>query len=484
MKGVTVMVFYWGGATSASQYEGGFDTKGMDTQDCRPYLKRTDNATTETRLLTRKTIDQAKKNSSSYYYPFRIGTKGYDNVEIDLNLIKDLGLGIYRFSLSWSRLFPNGNENNPSEDGVTYYDKIFKFLHKNNIKIFLTMNHYAVPLYLVEEYGGWKNRKMIDFYLHFASFVFNRWGDYVEYWLPFNEINAGFFSPYNGTGLVKKEGKPYDLSEVFQSLHHQFVANALTIKMARSMHLKGTFGSMIACFCYYPISARPEDNLKQLKDEQINQWFCSDVLMRGKYPYYMTDFFSKNDIKLELNSEDIKTLSEFTCDFISFSYYSSSVASTQEGEKTAGNLVVTTKNKYLKSSDWGWQIDPVGLRTTLNKVYDRYQRPVIISENGFGAIDNINSDGSVHDEYRINYFKSHFDEIKKAVCIDNVNAIAYIAWGIIDIVSAGSCEMEKRYGVVYVDADNNGNGTYRRIKKDSYYWYKKYISEQKEKEKK
>lgn len=467
----------WGGATASSQYEGGFDERGMDTQDCRPYLPRTNNATTATRLLTQKTIDEAKRDQEKFY-PFRKGSCGYEFVEEDLELIDELGLDIYRFSLSWARLFPNGDDVQPNPEGVAYYDKIFDYLEEKKIKIFLTMNHYAVPLHIVEHYNGWKSRKTIDLYIKFAQFVFERWGNKVDYWLPFNEINAGYFSPYNGVGLIKPEDENYDYSDVFKSLHHQFVASAQTIQLAKKMGVRGQFGAMISCFCYYPLTPSPEDNLQLVKDEQINQWYCMDVLSKGYYPYYMMNFFKEKGITFEITEEDISVLKKYTCDFVSFSYYSSSISSVDDSRnQTAGNLVATTKNPYLTASEWGWQIDPIGLHTTLLKVADRYEKPIIISENGLGANDLLETDGTIHDPYRIEYFKAHFKEIEEAKA-EGVDIVAYIAWGIIDIVSAGSCEMKKRYGVVYVDADNLGNGTYKRYKKDSFYWYQKFILDQ------
>ncbi|MHC5228322.1 glycoside hydrolase family 1 protein [Enterococcus sp. LJL99] len=470
----------WGGATASSQYEGGFDgEKGMDTQDCRPYLPRTSNATTATRLLTQEAINQAKDTSTDLFYPFRKGSEGIKFVEEDLALLSELGIDLYRFSISWARLFPNGDELEPNETGVEYYDKVFKKLKENNMKVFLTMNHYAVPLNIVETYGGWKNKETIELYLRFADFVLKRWGEYVDYWLPFNEINAGYFSPFNGVGLIKPKEENYSFTDVFQSLHHQFVASAKTIKLGRKLGVKGAFGSMISCFCYYPLTPKPEDNLKVVQDEQVNQWFCMDVLSKGYYPYYMTPFFEKNQVVLDTTQEELALLKKYTCDFVSFSYYSSSISTMEEdGKQTAGNLVVTTKNPYLEASEWGWQIDSIGLRTTLNKVYDRYQKPVIISENGFGAVDTLEDDATIHDPYRIEYFAKHFAEILKAKS-DGVDIKAYIAWGIIDIVSAGSCEMAKRYGVVYVDADSNGEGSYKRYKKDSFTWYQNFIQQQK-----
>ena len=464
----------WGGATASSQYEGGFSNgKGLDTQDCRAYLPRTSNATEETRLLTKEKIEEAKSAHSDKYYPFRNGTKGFEHLEEDINYLAELGLDLYRFSISWARLFPNGVEEVPNPEGVAYYDKVFQLLAEKNIKIFLTLNHYAMPIYLVENYGGWKCRECIEHFLRFAHFVFERWGKQVDYWLPFNEINAGYFSPYNGVGLLKGENG-FDLSDVFQALHHQFVASAKTIKLAREMKLQGRFGYMIACFCYYPLTSRPEDNLKLVFEEQMNQWYCMDILSKGVYPYYAETFFKQKGIHLTITDEDRRLLKENTCDFVSISFYTSSVITVEEADKTAGNLVVSTKNPYLKASEWGWQIDPVGLRTSLHKVYERYEKPIIVSENGLGARDVLTDTGEVHDPYRIEYMKDYYEQAQLAL-EDGVPLEAYIAWGIIDIVSAGSCEMDKRYGVIYVDADNLGNGSYRRYKKDSFYWYKEFI---------
>ncbi|MCF0148295.1 MAG: glycoside hydrolase family 1 protein [Clostridium sp.] len=469
----------WGGATAASQYEGGFNEggKGLDTQDCRPYLPRTSQATTKTRLLSFDTVEEAKNCKDIGNYAFRRGVEGIKHIDEDLELIKGLGLDVYRFSISWARIFPLGDEDTPNEEGLLFYDHIIQELKKANIKIFITMNHYAVPLHLVEKYGGWRNRKMVDFYFKFAKVVINRWKDDVDFWLPFNEINAGYFSPYNGVGLIKEENEKYDQSLVFQSLHHQFIASAKTIEYGKDI-CKGKFGCMVSCFCYYPLTPRPEDNFKLVHDENVNQWFCSDVLTRGYYPSYMNRFFEEGNIEVKMEEGDDELLRNNVADFVSFSYYSSSIVTIEDAEQTAGNLVATVKNPYLKATEWGWQIDPIGLRTTLNKVYDRYQKPVIISENGLGTQDILNEDLTIHDDYRIQYLKEHFTQIEEAIK-DGVDVRAYFMWGIIDIVSAGSVEMKKRYGVVYVDGDNEGNGTYKRYKKDSYKWYKKFIEEHK-----
>ena len=465
----------WGGATASSQYEGGWQEggKGIDTQDCRLYQKRVSNATTITRLLNKSAVENAK-NDKKNFYPFREGSRGYYHTKEDIRLLKELGIDIYRMSISWARLYPNGDEIEPNAEGIKYYNDVFEEVKKAGMKVFLTMTHYAIPLHLVEEYGGWKNRKLVDLYVRYCKTIFENWGDFIDYYLPFNEINAGYFSPYNGVSLVRENDKGYNLNDVFQGLHHQFVASAKVIQLGRKMNVKGLFGCMVACFCYYPYSCKPEDNMKTIEEENRNTWFCADVLTRGYYPSYMNRFFEERHVKLNITNEDENLLLRYTADFVSFSYYQSSVTSCEEKEKTAGNLVTTIKNPYLEATDWGWQIDSIGLRITLNRVYDRYQKPVFISENGLGTIDLLEEDGTIHDEYRISYLKEHFEQIKEAQK-DGVDILGYIMWGVIDIVSAGSCEMEKRYGVVYVDADNFGNGSYKRYKKDSFFWYKKFI---------
>ena len=306
----------WGGATASSQYEGGWNEggKGLDTQDCRPYLQRTSNSTTATRLLTREAVKRAKEEKGYGHYPYRKASDGYHHMQEDIELLKELGIDVYRMSIGWSRLYPNGDELEPNLAGLEYYDQVFETVHKAGMKIFLTMNHFAVPLHLIEHYGGWTNRKMIDFYLRFAKTVFERWGKYVDYYLPFNEINAGYFSPYNGVGLIREAEVPYDESLCFQSLHHQFIANAKTIEMGRKL-VKGKFGCMIACFCYYPYSCNPVDNMKMIREEQTNQWFCSDVLTRGYYPAYMNRFFENRGISFEIMEGDKELLKENTADF-------------------------------------------------------------------------------------------------------------------------------------------------------------------------
>ena len=317
-------------------------------------------------------------------------------------------------------------------------------------------------------------------YLKYAKVIFERFGEYLDFVVPFNEINTGFFSPFNGLGLLRdenREGSGYDLNDIFAGLHNQFIASAKVIELGKKM-LKASFGCMAACFCYYGYSCNPLDQLKTLQYEQINQWFFTDVLAAGEYPYYMKKYFRDNDIKVEFLPGDREILRNNTADFVGFSYYQSNVCAFEEMEKTAGNLVVSTKNPYLKANEWGWQIDPVGMRISMNKIYDRYKKPVMITENSFGYNDVLEEGNIINDDYRIQYLNDHFEQIKLAID-DGVECLAYLLWGIVDIVSAGSLEMTKRYGVVYVDADNLGNGTYKRYKKKSFKFYKEFIEKEK-----
>lgn len=469
----------WGGATAASQYEGGLcDGKGLDTQDCRRWRQWDAVDTTATRLLTEHDLDEAVTATGRdvELYPFRRGSRGYDLWQVDTDLLIELGIDVYRLSLSWSRLFPTGFEDRPNEAGVRYYDRIIDKLHRAGIRIFITLNHYAMPLELNRAHHGWGSRAVIDSYLRLAEFALRRWGDVVDYWLPINEINAGYFSPFNGLGIVRSPEGDYDYSSVFNGLHYQMVASAAATRMGRDMGVAGRFACMVSCFCYYPLHPSPEDNAKLVHDEQINQWWCSDVLAQGHYGYYAKPFLDDHGVTLDATDADLELLEENTCDVVSFSYYSSSICSVDETRaQVPGNLVSTLRNPCLTRTEWGWQIDPIGLRTTAHKVFDRYHKPVIVAENGLGARDELSASGRVEDDYRIDYLRRHFEQAEQARR-EGVGLEAYLVWGLIDIVSAGSCEMEKRYGVIYVDADNTGAGSYRRFRKDSFHWFRDFIN--------
>ena len=318
-------------------------------------------------------------------------------------------------------------------------------------------------------------KNAVECYVRYTRTLFERLGDRVDYWLPFNEFNAGKFNPYNGVCLIEDQEEDYQ-NAIFQCLHHQFIANALTIQQGHEILPGSKIGGMIARFTTYPATCKPDDVMQMILDDQYSNWFYLDVMTRGKYPAYMERYFEQQGIRIDWQPGDAEILKNNSIDFVAFSYYFSQVSTTEQGwEKTSGNLIMANKNPYLETSEWGWQKDPVGLRVTLNQVYDRYQLPVFIAENGLGAVDKVEADGSIHDPYRIDYIKAHVEQMKEAVK-DGVELIGYTMWGFIDLVSCGSMEMSKRYGVIYVDQDDAGHGTLARSRKDSFYWYQKCIA--------
>ncbi len=478
--------FLWGGATAASQVEGAWniDGKGLDTSDCRPGnfdVPSVDKIKWPCRLMTDTRFKNGIQEKNKGEYPFRWGADQYHHFKEDIALFAEMGLKIYRMSISWARIYPNGDDKEPNEKGLAYYRDVFKECKKYGIKVYCTILHYSIPVNLITKYGGWKNRKVIDFYVKFASTVIKEFKDYVDIWLPFNESNASVFHPYNGIGLVMPDEcadwkEPFrDVKQdIYQAVHHQFIANALTVKIAHEICPSIKVSCMIAWFCPYPATCNPEEVLMAYQQQQYECLFFTDVMMRGYYPSYMKKYFKENNINIHMEADDEKLLKEYTADIVSFSYYFSSVATVDpDWQKTDGNLKRACVNPYLTRSEWGWQKDPLGLRITLNWLYDRYQKPIFIAENGLGAKDFVEN-GMIHDPYRIEYLKEHFKAMADAID-DGVDLIGYTMWGIIDLVSCGTVEMKKRYGVIYVDADDEGNGTFNRYRKDSFYWYKKVI---------
>lgn len=475
--------FLWGGAIASSQADGAYlqDGKGLDSQDLRYFdadWTRSQRDENRNINMTSKLFDQALNATQINHYPFRYGIDFYNRWSEDLDLFEELGIKVFRTSINWARIFPNGDDATFNREGMEFYRKLFFECQKRNIKVFATILHYNIPVNLITKYGGWKNRKLIDFYVKYATALFENLGDLVDYWLPFNEINAARFNPYNGCCLIKDQEDDY-LNAIFQCTHHQFVANALVVKAAHEMIPGSKVGGMIARFTSYPATCQPEDVMQSIIDENYKNYFYTDVMARGYYPSYGRRMFEENNIEIAIEAGDLEILKEYTVDFISFSYYMSMVSTTDTAhEKTSANLVSGNKNPYLKTSEWGWQIDPKGLRISLNQMYDRYQLPLFIAENGLGAKDELTVDFKVHDDYRINYLKEHFIEMSEALK-DGVDLIGYTMWGLIDIISCGTIEMSKRYGVIYVDQDDYGDGTLARYKKDSYYWYKNVIKNNK-----
>ena len=451
--------FLWGGAISANQVEGAYleGGKGLSTADVLP-----------------RGMMSAPVIPTEGDYQSHTGIDFYHRYKEDIKLFKELGFKCLRLSIAWSRIFPNGDEEIPNEEGLEFYDNVFDELIANGIEPVVTLSHYEMPLGLSSNYGGFANRKLIGFFERYARAVFTRYKDKVKYWMTFNEINSITVMRFTCGGIIPKEGEnPRQLS--YEAAHNQLVASALAVKACHEIVDGGKIGCMINYGCVYPMTCNPLDALDAL-DKDRRTLFFSDVQVRGKYPGYQKRFFRENNISINISEEDEKILKENTVDFVGMSYYMSRVASTdsEKIEKAEGNIFKMLKNPYLKASEWGWQIDPEGLRYSLNTLYDRYEVPIFIVENGLGAVDVVEEDGSIKDDYRIDYLREHINAMKEAVN-DGVDLIGYTAWGPIDLVSASTGEMKKRYGFIYVDKDDDGNGTLERRKKKSFNWYKEVI---------
>ncbi|MGM9974694.1 MAG: 6-phospho-beta-glucosidase [Clostridiaceae bacterium] len=462
--------FLWGGATAANQCEGAYleGGKGMGTVDVIPWGPNR-------RAVMQGKLDYKELPEDSYY-PSREAIDMYHHYKEDIALFAEMGFKCYRFSFAWSRIFPTGEESVPNEEGLKFYEDLINELLKYNIQPIVTICHFDVPLHLHEKYGSWKSRKLIDAYLKYCEVIFNRFKDKVKYWMTFNEINMLMHLPFMGAGITIEEGED-ELQVKYQAAHNELVASAMATKLAKSINPEFKIGCMLAAGQFYPYTCNPDDVWDALDKDRGNYFFI-DVQSRGEYPRYAQKFFQRNNIVIDMGKEDETLLKENTVDFIAFSYYTSRLTSSDPnvGEKTAGNVIKSLRNPHLKASDWGWQIDPVGLRITMNSLYDRYQKPLFIVENGLGAVDKIEEDGSIQDDYRIEYLEAHIKEMMKAVEEDGVELLGYTPWGCIDLVSASTGEMKKRYGFIYVDKDNEGNGTLERRKKKSFDWYKEVIA--------
>ncbi|MGM9903891.1 6-phospho-beta-glucosidase [Enterococcus sp. 10A9_DIV0425] len=466
--------FLWGGATAANQLEGAYDRdgKGLSVADAMPGGKqRFDIIGSEEFDWT---IDE-----EHYIYPNHRGIEHYDRFKEDIALFAEMGFKCYRFSIAWTRIFPKGDEQTPNEAGLAFYEELIDTCLQHEIEPVITISHYEMPLHLAKEYGGWKNRQLIDFYERFARTVLERYNQKVKYWMTFNEINSAFHFPALSQGLVKSNGAS-DYQNIFQAWHNQFVASSKAVKIAHELRSDIQVGCMIIYATTYSIDANPVNQVATLIQNQEFNFFCTDVQVRGEYPAYTARTYKKYGVsveELEQTEEDIQLLKEYPVDYIGFSYYMSSAVNETDSEvaTSAGNLLGGVKNPFLEASEWGWQIDPQGLRIALNELYNRYEKPLFIVENGLGAIDEVENDGSINDDYRIDYLRSHIEAMGEAV-EDGVDLLGYTPWGCIDLVSASTGEMSKRYGFIYVDLDDEGHGTLNRSKKKSFDWYKEVIA--------
>lgn len=475
--------FLWGGATAANQCEGAYleDGKGLSVPD---MLLGGD-------FNTPRTF--CPKIEEGVFYPSHEAIDFYHRYKEDIALFAEMGFKCFRLSLNWARIFPNGDDEQPNEAGLAYYDAIFDECKKYGIEPLVTLCHYEIPWAIVTKYHGFLDRKTIDLFVKYAVTVMKRYKGKVKYWLTFNEINVVLHEPMignlYGTGLVEdidlQRTKPCKLDELhvdeqrsFEALHNEFVASAIVVQEAHKIDPEIKVGNMIAYTALYPLTPNPKDLLECQRMDHWKNDFCGDVQIRGEYPDFMMRYFERKGLDTGfITEEDKAILKAGTVDFYTFSYYMSNCITVDpKAEKSGGNLSAGYKNPYLKASDWGWQIDPDGLRWTLAKIHDRYpDKPLMVVENGFGAYDKVEADGSIHDDYRIDYFRAHIAAMKEAIEIDGVPLIGYTTWGPIDLVSAGTGQYEKRYGFIYVDRHDDGSGDFSRSRKDSFFWYKKVI---------
>ena len=389
-----------------------------------------------------------------------------------------MGFKVFRLSIAWARIFPNGDDAVPNEEGLKFYDDVFDECLKYGIEPLVTISHYEPPINLVLNYDGWYSREVIDMFVRYCEVIVDRYKDKVKYWLTFNEVDSMIRHPYTTGALIKDRFPGKNFNEViFQAMHHQFVASALATKFVHEARPDAKVGCMLTKLTYYPYTCKPEDVLQAQQD--MRSTYCySDTQVFGEYPAYLLSKFKNEGINIKMEPDDLKIMKEYPVDFVSFSYYSSSfVAKDDNGlKKTAANTNVAIKNPYIPSSDWGWQIDPIGLRISLVDLYDRYRKPLFVVENGLGAKDTLSAKNKVNDTYRINYLHDHIQALKDAVTEDGVEVLGYTSWGCIDLISASSGEISKRYGLIYVNLAEDGSGDYQRFAKDSAKWYANVIN--------
>lgn len=462
--------FLIGGAIAANQIEGGYneDGKGLSVADLLPGG-----------TLSSRTHNFSLELNPNKYYPRHIASDFYHRYEEDIELLGEMGFKAQRLSIAWTRIFPNGDEEQPNERGIEFYHKLFRKMKKQNIEPIVTISHFEMPVGILSKYNGWANRQTIDLFMNYVKVLFKEYSQYVKKWIVFNEMNCAFNDvngdwPYSiHMGIHFKENEDRK-SLVYQAIHHQFIAIAKTKELSKEYN--NEIGTMIVYFSGYPRTCDPEDVFANYMKERQKSMFFLDVLTSGNYPRYMKKLFEKESIRLSIEEEDMDLIKNNKIDFIAFSYYMSIVtaAHPEKYSEGSGNVFSGVKNPYLKASEWGWEVDPLGLRTSLNVLYDRYQLPLLIAENGFGAHDVLEN-GKVHDDYRISYLNAHLVNLLDAID-DGVEVMGYCSWAPIDLVAAGTGQMSKRYGYIYVDRDDEGNGTLERYRKDSFYWMKDLIA--------
>lgn len=472
--------FLWGGAIAANQCEGAWnvDGKGMSVADVAMFKPNVDKKDYVSQWhVSPQDIENARKSQDEVYYAKRHGIDFYHRYKEDIELFAQMGFKTLRLSIAWTRIFPNGDEKHPNEAGLKYYEDVFRCLREHHIEPLVTLSHYEMPLYLTEQYEGWASREVVDMFVKFSKVCFERYKDLVKYWLTFNEIDSVFRHPFTTVGIIEENYASKEQAEeaIYKALHHQFVASSLATRYAKEIIPDAKVGCMVTKTLTYPETCNPEDIYLALMDNRFNSLY-TDVQVHGKYPLWIKKLWKDKGFQIPILEGDEEILAAHTVDFISFSYYMSMVQSVHASkrEKVGGNLTTGVKNPYLDTSEWGWQVDPKGLEISLIDLYDRYQKPVWVVENGLGYNDVVQEDGTIQDDYRIQYFSDHFKAIARAI-ENGVEVMGYTSWACIDLVSASTSQMSKRYGFIYVDVDDYNQGTYQRRKKKSFDWYKHVI---------
>ncbi|GBU10933.1 6-phospho-beta-glucosidase A [Erysipelotrichaceae bacterium] len=460
--------FLWGGATAANQMEGGYNLggKGLTIADISPGGKN------RKKILSNQEFS-LEMDKSKYTYPNHQGIDFYHHYKEDIALFAEMGFKAYRMSISWARIFPEGDESTPNEEGLVFYDNVIAELLKYDIEPVITISHYETPLNLVKKYNGWTNRALIGFFETYVRVLFGRYQDRVKYWMTFNEINTGLFGSFFTLAAQNTTE-----AENFQAMHHQFVASSLAVKIGHEINKDLQIGCMSIYATAYAIDSLPENGLARLEKSRMLNYFCNDVQIRGAYPNYAKKYFAAKGIELAMEPGDLELISKYRVDYLAFSYY---MSTTHTADPTAvnmaeGNFFGGIKNPFLAASEWGWEVDPIGLRIGLTDLYERYGIPLFIAENGLGAIDKPDKNFVIEDDYRIDYLQKHIEQMADAIQIDGVELFGYTPWGCIDLVSASTGEMSKRYGFIYVDLDDDGVGDCKRYKKKSFAWYRDVIA--------
>lgn len=463
--------FLWGGAVAACQIEGAWDVdeRGPSTSDVRVFDKDMDRANiTKEGGGTLEEIEFSLHDKEGYY-PKRHGIDFYHTYKSDLALMKEMGFKAFRTSISWSRIFPKGDEISPNEKGLEFYDHLIDEIIKDGMEPVITMSHYDMPIYLVTEYGGFANRKVSDFFVRYGKVLLERFKGKVKYWIVCNQVNLVPTVQFGSLGLY--DGQSKNMEELmYQAVHNQFVACAKIIEAAREIDPKAQMGTMVADGTFYPATCNPKDIVLTMKKNRM-QYYFTDVQLRGEYPVYALRYFKEHNIDLKIQPGDEELLKKYTADFLAISYYYTRIVDHTKNDITPFD---GEQNPYLEPTPWEWRADPLGFYNSLSQYWDRYQVPLMIAENGLGALDTVETDGSIHDPYRISYLRQHIEQLKECI-LDGVNILGYLSWGPIDLVSSSSAEMSKRYGYIYVDLDDYGSGSGKRLKKDSFYWYKHVI---------